>query len=90
MAGRFSSPYGIGAATVITLPQELDILHVDIVAVAGLTALGLVGAGLQPALYIYLLPLGQVLVAGLRQFAPGLKQSFRERTGPTCCGISMT
>ena len=44
MAGRFSSPYSFTAATVATLPQELDVRHVDIVAVAGLTALCLVGA----------------------------------------------
>ncbi len=40
VAGRFSSPYSLTAT--VTLPKELDILHVDIQAVAGLTALGLV------------------------------------------------
>jgi len=36
VAGRFSSPYSL-TATVATLSQELDVLHVDVVAVAGLT-----------------------------------------------------
>ncbi len=42
MAGRFSSPYGLTAAA--TLPQELNVLHVDVIAVAGLPGLSLVGA----------------------------------------------
>ena len=47
------------------VPQELDIRHVDVVGVARLPALSLVGAAGQPALHVHLLTLAQVLVAGL-------------------------
>ena len=39
-SGRSTS----ASSTVATLPQELDIRHVDVITVAGLTALSLVGA----------------------------------------------
>ena len=70
---RLGNSYGVfTTATVTPLPQELDLSHVSVVAEPGLPTLGLVGAGLQPALHVDLLALGQVLVTGLGQLAPSL------------------
>ena len=69
---RFSCPYRIPIATSVPLAKELDLSDGYVVTVAGLTALGLIGTGLQPALDVDLLPLGQVLVTHRCQFAVGL------------------
>ena len=68
MAGRLSSLRNLTTTTTtatVTLPEELDVRHIDVVAVAGLTGLGLIGPAGQPTLHIDLLPLSQVLVAGV-------------------------
>ena len=40
VAGRFSSSHSLTTATVTTLPQELDILHVNVQAMARLSTVG--------------------------------------------------
>ncbi len=48
------------APTVATLTQKLDLGDVDVVAVAGFAALGLIGSAAEPAFHINLLTLGQM------------------------------